>query len=99
MSEDLKKQIIIEILKKLSWIWIIADWLIAIISSQYITPNSLDGLIYIIKNSIDNFTDEEQKEKLEIWLKKLKYLKHLEKNETINKEKELDLLKNMLNNI
>lgn len=99
MNEELKKEIVIEILKKLSWVWNIADWLIAIISSQYITNDSLDWLIEVIKKSIDNFTAKEQKEKLENSINKLNSLKKLEKNEIKNKEEELYLLKNMLDNI
>lgn len=93
-----KKEIILDILKKLFWIWDLAQWLYNLIDSAYINNESnklIDILIKIINNSLINIENKVIKEKLNKSMLKLKQLQEKEQIERQNDEKQLKEIEKM----
>lgn len=91
-----KRKIVLKILKDLFWIWELAEWLYCLISSQYITDQSIDWLIIILNNSLKNFEKDINYEKMQNAIKKLNKLKEKEQLLKDIEEKEILIIEKQL---
>lgn len=86
-----KKELLIQIVTNLQPHWEMADGILALLKSSYITQETIDGLIKTINTGIKNSKNKLSKSKLEKWLEKIQKIKEVERSEDLSEE-ELDQL-------
>lgn len=89
-----KRELLLWIIEGLVWFWDIAPGILALIKSQFVTPELLDSLTQILSDAMKNIKDEETLQKMEKsidFLKNMKEAEIQERNESAKKA-ELDLL-------
>ena len=80
-SYMLRRDGIINVLNELVWHWELAPGLVALIGSEYVTPDVIDGIEKILKDAIKNVKDVRVQQKLQIWVDKIKKIKESENHE------------------
>lgn len=87
---------ILIILQWLSGQWELADWLSALIGSNFVTLELIDGIEKILVDAIKSAQDIKVKEKLEEWLSKIQQMKAQEVEERSKEASEVQ--ENLINN-
>lgn len=90
-----KKELLIKVVTKLQPHWDMADGILALLKSSYITQETIDGLIKAISVWIKNSKSDINKNVLIKWLEKVQKIKELEKTEDISEEELDKLLENI----
>lgn len=93
---DKKKELLLKILTKLQWHWSLAEGVLALVESSHIDDNAINGLIFVIANSIKYTKNIKQKTILEKWLEAVQKIRAIEEDEKISEE---DLDKFLLDNL
>lgn len=90
-----KRELILSVLESLFWYWDLAEWIHALVSSQFVTPELLDSLTQILSDAIENVQDEKIKKKIQKWLELIEKIREIEAQERAEDIKlaELELLK------
>lgn len=90
-----KKELLIRVITKLKGHWDLADGVLALLESSYITQKSIDWLINLISTSIKSCKVDLDKNKMLKWLEKIQKIKALEKAEEVSE----DILDKLLEDI
>ncbi len=90
-----KRELILAVLESLFWYWDLAEWIHALVSSQFVTHELLDSLTQILSDAIESVKDEEVKNKMQKWLEMIAKIREIEAQERAEDLKlaELELLK------
>ncbi len=77
---------IIEILASLKGHWDLAEGLSALVGSSYVTPDLIDGIENILKESIQTVKDDTVKAKIQVGLDRIAALKEKERQERTSEQ-------------
>jgi hypothetical protein len=90
-----KRELILSVLESFFWYWDLAPWIHALVSSQFVTPELLDGLIQIMNDALKTVQNDEFRQKIQKWLELIEHIKQIESQERAEDLKlaELELLK------
>jgi len=86
-----KREIILKILSSLFAEWDLAQWLHALVSSVYITPEAIDGIEQILHKAISQAKNAEEKRKIEQGLQTIRDMKSIELSERDKDRKNAEL--------
>ena len=82
-----------KILQILTWLigqWDLAEWLTALVGSNFVTMDLIDNIESILVEAIKNVQDEEVKAKLLSWVDKIRQMKAEEMQERSQETKEVE---------
>ncbi len=82
----LRRDGIIEILASLKGHWDLAEGLSALVGSSYVTPDLIDGIQNILKESIQTVKDDTVKAKIQVGLDRIAALKEKESQERTSEQ-------------
>lgn len=94
-----KKEYILKVLDALNGHWVLANGLKILVEGNALDDATLDGLIDIMTEAIDEVTTNEAKEKLQKSKDILEKLKYIETQQQLNDEHSLNELDTMIKNI
>jgi len=94
-----KKEYILKVLDALNGYWVLANGLKILVEGNTLDDATLDGLIDIMTEAIDEVNTNEAKEKLQKSKDILEKLKHIETQQQLNDEHSLHELDTMIQNI
>lgn len=73
-----RREKLIDILDWLVGQWDLAEWLVALLGSNFVTIELIDGIEKILLEAIKTVKDDQVKEKLQAWVDKIRQLKEEE---------------------
>lgn len=93
-----RRQGILEVLESLSGSWDLADGLIALVGSEFVTLEAIDGIEKILRDSIKSVKDIQLQEKLRESADKIHDLRAMEMKELNNEKNQAEqmILKNFI---
>ncbi|MEI7919188.1 MAG: hypothetical protein WCH65_03090 [bacterium] len=94
-----KKEYILKVLDALNGYWVLANGLKILVEGNALDAATLDGLIDIMTEAINEVNTNEAKEKLQKSKDILEKLKHIETQQQLNDEDSLNELDTMIQNI
>lgn len=81
-----KKELLIQVLKKIESHWDLAPGILALVQSSYVDEKAIDWVLTIISKSIKSVKKQEQKQKIQKWLEKIQKIKSIESDDQISEE-------------
>lgn len=87
-----KKELLIQVVKKLESDWDLAPGILALVQSSYVDEKTIDWVLSILSKSIQSIKKQEQKKKIQKWLEKIQRIKSMESNDKISEDQLNELL-------
>lgn len=93
-----KKEYLVKILEKLESVWDAASALKTVVKEWALWDDVIDVLITAVESGIHSVKSEVARIKMKKWLDSLERMKQMEKQSSLQDEKELTELDNLINN-
>ena len=93
-----KKEYLVKILEKLESVWDAASVLKTVVKEWALWDDVIDVLITAVESGIHSAKSEVARIKMKKWLDSLERMKQMEKQSSLQDEKELTELDNLINN-